>query len=187
MRVILNKFNDGAFFRRFFSIFLYILGVAWAIGGLIFAIYIADGALRNAVGGFVAYIVFLPILLIGLYMTVHAILLRARAIAGLPEAAYTVVPIFSVLLKLAGELGAICILIAGIISGLTAWFGSGISGEGDYLPQSFRWLLGGRGFGAGLGGMAGGCILATAWLTISYFLSEQIVALVDVAVSVKTR
>jgi hypothetical protein len=185
-RTILGKFGDGAFFRRFFSIFLYILGGIWCLGGLAGAIFMADGYLREAVGGFVAYIVFLPVMLAGLYMAVHATFIRAGHVARLSGGAYAVVPIFSVLLKLAGELGAIIVLVMGVTGGLTAWFGAGATDGLAQSPAFLHWLLAGRGFGAGLLGMVGGCVSAVAWLTVFYFLAEQIVALVDVASGIKT-
>lgn len=176
---VLAKLADGAFFRRFFAGVIYALAATQALGGLLGGIYLVDHTFRSMVGGFVGYVVFLPIMLVGLYMMVHATLIRAGNLARLPGGtAYAVIPVFALLLRYLGEQAAILGLTGGVLGCLTAWFGT----EGAWAGYAPPLGLGGLGFLAGLYTLGLCALIAVGCLVLAYFLAEFFMALVDMAV-----
>jgi len=175
---ILAKLGDGTFFRKFFYLFLVVSGLITAIGGLILSILQAAQIWSPLAGAPLAYLVFLPITLAGVYMMSHTIMLRASHIGVLPDSRYHVARIFVIFLKLVGELGAIALLQWGILGGIAAWAGSarglgvlGLSGYNSYNGTLFL---------TGLMLIVAGFVLAFCCLAFFYYLSSLLQVKLDI-------
>lgn len=180
----IQAISEGRVFQRIFALILRVVGVLT----LLFLAYtwIRMWSLVFHLGSFFAVvggIIFQGIFIIGAYMVLHAIFIRAGTLAKLPEGDFVVIPIMSVLLRLAGEIYASILATVAVGGCILAWFAgdramyllSTVSG-GMPLPT-------GSGFVGGLMLLIVGICAAFASLVIFYFLAELLVIFADIALN----
>jgi hypothetical protein len=187
MKPFLALISEGQFFRKAFAIVLQILAVVIAIAGLVSWIIgwkSISGYSAEATVGIIIYQLFF---VIAVYMVIHSLLIRAADIKALPDTDYTVIPIVSICLKLAGEIYACFIVAMSIGGGLLIWF---VESDAMYLIKKSAPFVpgfgGGQGFWGGLVFMFGGIFTAILALVIFYFLSEAVMVMADTAKNIKT-
>ncbi|OGP89822.1 MAG: hypothetical protein A2031_06640 [Deltaproteobacteria bacterium RBG_19FT_COMBO_43_11] len=186
MKPVLQMISQGYFFRKSFAIFLRALAVVTVIAGLVawimFWKYLSGATVSQVLG----VIIFQVIFIIAIYMVVHALLIRAEDIAGLPDADYMVIPIVSVSLKLCGEIYACFMAGVSLAGGILIWF---IGGDAFYLIRKAAGFMPGFGHGSDfLGGLifiVGGWLIAFFVLVVFYFLAEAVVVMADIARNTK--
>lgn len=185
MKSFLQLLSQGNFFRKAYAIVLRVLAVLVVIAALVGWIQVwklVSGAATDAILGI---IIFQFLFVIAIYMVVHAILIRAGDIAGLPESDFTVIPIVSISLKLIGEIYACFVAAVSVGGGIAMWLKSDaffmIRGSAPFIPI----FGGGEGFFGGLLFIAGGLFAAFIALVFFYFLAEAVVVMVDIAKNTK--
>jgi hypothetical protein len=113
---------------------------------------------------------------------------RAGSVQEIPEGPFTVIPVFSVLLRAIGEMYACVITAAGLVLCLSIWIAKGAGGlpfiplPGVNLPSNGLFE---NTFFQGLVLLVLTLLLAAAYLLFFYFIAEAIVVGVDIAVNVR--
>jgi len=117
MGAVLEALKKGSVFKIAVGVLL----LAKAVGIVLAAVFLYLNFWKLAIGmtglwrlSAFAYAVILGIIA---YMMVHATVLRAKSILGLPEGDRVLIPVMSTLARLAGELVACVLLAAAILSG----------------------------------------------------------------------
>jgi len=114
---------------------------------------------------------------IAIYCVVHALFIRAREIDLLPVQEFSMITLFSVVMKAAGESLAAFIALVSVGGGIYVWFtAKSISTVLSPLP----WILpvfGGTNFMGGIQFMIGGVLTAIAGLGACYLVSELLLLL----------
>jgi hypothetical protein len=194
MKPVLEKLEQGSFFRSKFALLVRVLAVLLALGMLLVMINLWRGGLSDAPGSTIfAGIVFQLFLVAGTYMAVHVMFIKAREIDALREGPYVVLPIAALFLKMLGEIYATLAVAVALGGGFAMW----ITGAAPrslflhdvelFLPSSP--LLRGidNAFLGGLAFMVTGTVAALLWLAIFYFLSEVVTVLADIGTSARRR
>ncbi len=186
MRRLLDLISHGKIFSQVFATILRVAAVVNVVGGLVLWIIIWKGIFSLGFFGILGGLILQLFFVVAVYATTHILILRARDVANLPEADFTVIPIVALLMRLFGELYAAAAIIMSLGGGIFLWFGGntlGALGAGGLNLFSLPFLgdLGLPGFVAGLVIMVGGVVWAFLVLTFFYFLSESTVVLVDIA------
>jgi hypothetical protein len=181
---VLKSLDDGTPFRRGFALALRIIAALLTIGLLIAWIALWKVVFsQNGVaifGGFIFQIVFI----VGSYMVIHTYWIRANEIERLGKSDYKIIPIVSILIKMNGEISAWFLFTTGIGAGifqiLAGYQFPGIQGA---WPANYGPFQNGMtsSFISGLLVIVFGAIFALFWLILSYFLSELIIVVVDIA------
>ncbi len=187
MSDVLDWFSEGEVLRRIFSVLLKAASILLLLGALYQ--FIRNWALVTELGfgGFIGLLWVQLIFIIATYMILHTIWIRSNEIAGIDPGAYTVIPIFSQLSRLLGELYAIAAINVGIGGAVILLFAR-IPWElqqiiSSFTPDFFPEL----GYGAGAGaGIAIRFLFATlgaglAALVTFFLLAELLIVLVDIA------
>ena len=189
----LRSISDGDLFKKVFAVILRIAAVVIAIGGLyIWIRFWGDVFHMRGFFAVVGGIIFQLILIVTVAMVTHVVWLRAKTVADLQKADFTVIPIASILLKLAGELYVSMFVPLSVACGINIWFGGGdimyyMMRNLDFIPQlPFDYLRWGNGtFIGGLIFMVGGIVMAFLSLVFFYLLAELLVVTVDMARNMK--
>lgn len=198
MSDVLNSLSNGRIFRRIFAIALWITAILVALGGLAGGIGIITtiGKYMSRVPASVTLgmIVFLLLFIVGIYMIVHTIWIRAHEIADLPDAGYTMIPILCIFLKLCGEVLALITILSGVGMGLLTLFSSEIFIYLRELLGPYSYYLFGSSldffrFVGPIGGFFNniiiGLIVGFFQLSFFYLLAEMTLVLVDIAVNIR--
>ena len=180
----IQALSKGRVFQQIFALILRVVGVltflflayTWIrMWGLVFHL----GGFFAVVGG----IIFQGIFVIGAYMVLHAIFIRAGTLAALPQGDFVVIPIMSVLLRLMGEIYASVLAVVAVGGCILAWF------AGDRAMYLLSIVSGGMPLPTGSGFIGGlmvliiGICAAFASLVIFYFLAELLVIFADIALN----
>lgn len=192
MKPLLQRISEGSFFKKIFSIILNIAGVIIALVGLVSFVKMWKFIFELSPSGILGGIIFQLFLLIGIYMLVHILIIRAKEIDNLPESEFTVIPIVSIFLKMIGELYASFISIISVGVGILFWFAGWYAGDlfreifnfiPSFMPKHFGLILqfGDEPFVQGLLVVIGGFFNAFFTLVFFYLLSEGVVVLVNMA------
>jgi hypothetical protein len=180
MAPVLAAFDRGAFFRTIFATILRVFAVLYCVGVGIFCLYLFAAAVDKGDAGAIVLAILGDVLIIFFaYMLVHAVFIRARQIAELPEGEYTVIRSVSVFFKLLGEWSFIS-SFPNFIVGLLLLFGAwGALGSG-----LFGILYGGGMFLVSLLYVCSPVIGFLA-LVFCYWLSEQTIVFADIALNTR--
>ena len=123
------------------------------------------------------------LMLVLLYCLVHTLLIRARTVEQLQQTNYIIAPIFSVTLKLVGEIFACVLTFSGLAGGISIWIANrdvlrilGISA----IPS-----LGTASFITGFLTILVGLFLAFTSLVTFYYSAELSIVLVDIATNTR--
>jgi zinc-ribbon domain len=186
MKSVLRLLSQGNFFRKAFAVVLRVLAVVIIIASLVGWISVWSLVSRASFEVILGIVIFQLLFVIAIYMVAHTLFIRARDIAELPDADFTVIPIVSISLKLIGEVYACFATVISVAGGILIWF---IGGNALYLLKESAPLVPGFGAGGGfLGGllcMGGGLLVAFLVLVFFYFLAEAVVVMVDIAKNIK--
>jgi hypothetical protein len=197
MSDVLNALSNGRIFRRIYAIALWIIAVIIALGGLagLIGIMIIIGRIMPQVPATATFgmILFMLLFIVGIYMIVHTVWIRANQIADLPDEGYTMIPILCIFLKLTGEVLALISILTGVGMGLLTWFSGGfirffreMLGPFSYYPLGtyIGYYNGGTQVVSGLIQIIAGLIAGFFQLAFFYLLSEMTLILVDIAVNI---
>ncbi len=184
---VLDALERGVVIRTAVAVVVRVAGVLMMLGGLVttvlvgkYAFQAGDDAVTFA-GLLVALIVF-----VGLLCVSQVYFYRAAAISRLPDSPFTVMPVVSILLRLAGEVYALLCVIGGVGGCLFTWIvglgpGRILREFGGFLPSADS----GDGF---LGGLMFLLYLSSVgcWVLISsYFFAEVTLVASDIATNVR--
>ena len=169
---VIDTLARGSAFRTYFSRFLKIAAAVIAFAGLVALFNAWQFTSRQEASGIIGGIVYMFFLSTGLYMVLHATVIRAGHIASLPDGEYTLIPICAVLSLLAGETYAAFSTSVSLGGGVLIWF----TQKGAYkLLQDVSAFVprpGGSDFLAGVLFMIWGLVRAAVVLTGCYLVSE---------------
>ena len=182
MESLLQRISEGKFFRKAFAAVLQALAVLASIWGLVAWMSIWKFAARAHFTALSGIVIFQLLFVIALYMAAHALFIRARDIAALPEDEFYVIPIVSIVLKLVGEVYASFVAVMSVAGGILIWLMRGYAFS--LLKRSIPLVprLGhGEGFVGGLLFMGGGLFAAFVVFVFCYFLAESVRMMADIA------
>jgi len=185
---VLDALSDGRVIRKVAAVALRILGVVFALGGLVLAIEILkysfrpDTTTEATLGG----LVFSLILLAAFACVLEIHFYHARGVGQLSESPFAVIPVVSILCRLAGEVYATLLVGVGIGGCAFLWLAK-------VSPLAFLGALGGLLPASNLeASFLGGalllmemCLLALAVLAGFYAAAEGLLLAVDVADDVR--
>ena len=185
---VLDALNDGRVIRKVAAVALRILGVVFALGGLVLAIEILkysfrpDTTTEATLGG----LLFSLALLAAFACVIEIHFYHARDIGQLGETAFAVIPVVSILCRVAGEVYATLLLGVGIGGCAFLWLAK-------VSPLAFLGALGGLLPASNLeASFLGGalllmemCLLALAVLAGFYAAAEGLLLAVEVAGDVR--
>jgi hypothetical protein len=190
LKPFLKMISQGKFFSLIFTWVLRVFAGLTVIGFL-FGSYTLWYTIINAIGPmetsmairFIIATLFLQIILAAMvYAVINILWFRSVDIEALPQATdYIVIPVMVVFIKMTGETIAVFYALAGIAAGLAMW----IAGAMPMPIPGLGPLSGGAGFVGGLIAIIGGPILGFMFLSLFYFLAEQIGVFVDIAKNTK--
>lgn len=130
MQRVLSMLSSGLVFRRVYAGILRAVAILVGVGGA--ALWVgrwSEVAELRRLGYYysisgsatLAGVVVQILLIVLLYCWIHTIWLRARTVEELTDTGYVIAPIFSVTLKLVGELMACASVFSGLAGGLSIW------------------------------------------------------------------
>lgn len=189
MTPVLQWISQGKVFVKIFATIIRIIGGILLLFGLIqwFKLWkiIFHGDAELIIGG----ILFQALFVVGVYMIVHTLFIRANDMAQLQDDEFTIIPIIAILLKLMGEIYACFVIFISVAGGILMWFigkyrVSWLFEDVPFLP-SFLMKGGSSAFVGGLSFMILGAVFAFFVLVLFYLLSELI--MVQVAIAKNTK
>ena len=169
---VIDTLAQGSAFRGYFARFLRISAAVIVFAGLVALVDAWKFISRQEAAGILGGIVYMVCLAAGVYMVVHATILRAGHIASLPDGEFTLIPLCAVLSLLAGEAYAAFSASVSLGGGLLIWF---TRGNAYNLLRDVSWFVpssGGTDFLAGILFMVRGLVRAALVLTGGYLASE---------------
>jgi len=169
---VIDTLAQGSAFRGYFARFLRISAAVIVFAGLVALVDAWKFISRQEAAGILGGIVYMVCLAAGVYMVVHATILRAGHIASLPDGEFTLIPLCAVLSLLAGEAYAAFSASVSLGGGLLIWF---TRGNAYNLLRDVSWFVpssGGTDFLAGILFMGRGLFRAALVLTGGYLASE---------------
>lgn len=193
MQSVLKFVGEGTLFSRVFASALRIFAILLCIGSLIGWIQVwkmvfqMNGAV--ILGGFIFQAVFV----IGVYMVVHTVWIRAADIEAIGKSDFMVIPIVSIFLRMLGEVYACISVAVGVGGSILLLFGAygGLAYRATHAIPGMGWqdsLLSGlfgsdstSSFISALLLAVSGAIGAVFWLVLFYLASELVLVLVDIA------
>jgi len=184
---VLEALDEGRLWRTVWAVGLRCVGVLiGALGIYAFVELLRQSFQAQATEYTIAGLLLGLALLATAAMILQVFFYRAACIRNLPKSPFTVIPIFSIMLRTAGEVYAILASAVGISGCLFLW----ISRQNPlYYLLGFRgWLPSVSAEGTFLGGLVFGLTLllvALVVLILSYFLAESIVVLADIATNMR--
>ena len=189
MKRVLAALGSGLMFKRVYGILLRIVALITAIGGAV--LWVSIWQEISELGRYWYYgsrivpagVVVQILMLVLLYCLVHTLLIRARTVEQLQQTNYIIAPIFSVTLKLVGEIFACVLTFSGLAGGISIWIANrdvlrilGISA----IPS-----LGTASFITGFLTILVGLFLAFTSLVTFYYSAELSIVLVDIATNTR--
>jgi hypothetical protein len=182
MKPVLQFISEGKFFRKTVAVALRILAITIAFASLVGWIVKWQFVFSLPVTGIIGGIIFQLLMAVAVYMVIHIALIRAGNIERLPEAEYTVIPIVALCLKLLGEIYASFLAVTAIAGGLYIWMTNRNVGK-DLLGVVAQMVptISDLSFIGGVKFILSGATMAFISLLVSYFLSEMVIVMVDIA------
>jgi hypothetical protein len=187
---VLKALEQGAVIRKAMQAVLLVAAVLVALSGLLTVIAVLKFAFQMpssevTIGGLL-----LAVFLLAAFAAMTQILwYRSSSVREIPEGPYTVVPIFSLLLRTVGELYATMLAFLGLGGCLFIWLTRtsplDVMGRyGELLPDMLR---GGTSFLSGITFAGLSLVFALLALVFFYFLAETSMVLVDIAIQLRQK
>lgn len=182
IKPLLQIISEGKFFRKTVAVALRVLAITVAFAGLVGWIVKWQFVFSLPVTGIIGGIIFQLLMVVAAYMVIHIILIRAGNIERLPESEYMVIPIVALCIKLLGEIYASFLGITAVAGGLYIWMTGRNSGK-DLLGVLAPLVpaAGDLSFIGGVKFILSGATMVFITLLVSYFLSEVVIVMVDIA------
>jgi len=183
------KLSNGRFLRFTFALLLRISAWLAGVSGVILVFIFLGAAFRSSNVGMILGSIIAAVFSVALVFCQIAILLyRARTIAELPDSNYTIIPIFSILLRQCGESALAAYSLIGVGGCLFIWLTdssplSQLSGLQELTPMAMPGA--GAGFLGGLWFLVAMLVLAFLFILVFYFLAELIEVLPEIANNTK--
>lgn len=194
MKPLLNWVERGGVIRNTFVWFLRSLAVIFGFGGVV--VFVRNWGFLGDLGffGMIGLLIAQVLLVVTLYMVVRVLMIRASDIGELNTGKYTVIPIFSIVSKLVGELMAIVSIMGGFMSGTIVLF-VGAYGANRLLESGFGvpgvrsvvFSVGRSTLAASFSAVIAGFFFGFLALLVGYLWSEMIIVLVDIAENLTER
>jgi hypothetical protein len=180
---VLESLDEGGVMRTIGAIGLRCVGVLVALGGLLGLVEVLRFSFQaNAAEITLAGLVLGLAILGAVAIILQIFFYRADCIRDLPTSRFTVIPIFSIMVRTAGEVYAALTSVIGVAGCLALW----LAGR-SVLPMLGAFgllLLSNPSDSSFLGGLAFAftvLVVAMVVLILSYFFAESIVVLADIA------
>jgi len=172
---VVDTLSNGSAFRGHVARALRIAAAGIGFAGLFGLSHVLQFISRQQGSGIFGGILYMLLFLAGVYMVVHAVILRAGHISALPEDRFTLIPLCSVLSRLAGEAYAAFSIAVSLGGGLLIWCARGdaytlLRDVSAFVPAS-----GGTDFLAGILFMIRGLIRGAVVLLGGYLAAELLV------------
>jgi hypothetical protein len=169
---VIDTIARGSAFRTYFSRFLKIAAAGIAFAGLVALFSAWQFTARQEASGIIGGIAYMFFLTTGIYMVVHATIIRTGHIASLPDGEFTLIPLCAVLSLLVGEAYAAFSASVSLGGGILIWFTQKsayklLQDVSPFVPRPA-----GSDFLAGILFMIRGLIRAAVVLTGGYLASE---------------
>jgi hypothetical protein len=191
---LLQLLSRGKFFRKVFSIWLRVSVIGFALAGLLVFIALWKVISDMSSGAIIGGILFQLLWIIAVYAVVHIGWIRSVDIDRLPEGKFTMIPIASLLLRMAGEMYAAFGLVISLGGCIFFWFSgnNGLFALRSLMPlagPSLLMALAGSSLSDGSPLLEGSLFLITGAMTsllgliVSYLLAESIIVITEVALN----
>lgn len=186
VRPILESLDRGQFIRESVALVLRVLAILGAIASLFLVIEMIKLSFQLPTEGTVGGLLLSILFAVSIVVIVQILFTRASHIAMLGDSSFTVIPVFSLLLRASGEMYATLTAAVGVGGCLFIWFAKLnplqlLGGVGAFVPaySTEGTFLGGLLFLVYL------LLLSFAILVFFYFLAEATVVLADIAVNIR--
>lgn len=179
---VLNALSNGRILRTSVALALRVMGALTAIAGLYILISLLKISFNLPAEGTIGGIVVCLIVIVAVAAVVQIHFYRASDIANQADSKFTVIPMFSTLLRAAGEIYATIGTAAGLGGCLFIWFAR-VNPLAELTPMAplARSTYGEGTFLTGLVVLAYAAVTSFAILILLYFLAETVVVMVDIA------
>jgi hypothetical protein len=188
MKPFIENFTKKNVFAKIFSIILKVLAVITIIAAFVTWVLLWKFVFEIPAAGIAGGVIFQLFFIVGIYMAVHAIFIRAQQISDFKPEEYTVVPVLTIFIKLLGEIYASLTAAIAVGGGILIWFAGGYGLEmlGE-VPQFIPQYGGGTTFLGGVIFLIGGLVAAFFTLIAFYFAAEFINIVTDIALNTGSR
>lgn len=187
---LLNWIEKGGIIRKTFVWFLRGVAVVFGLSGL--GLFISNWGYTFDLGffGFFGLVITQVLLVVTLYIVIRILFIRAGDIDDLTTGKYTVIPIFSIISKLNGEVFAVLSFMSGLMSSVLLLL------AGSYGARQLMMMPGIRPYAYQVGQnvilsafsvLLVGTVLGFLALLVGYFWSEVIIVIVDIAESLTKK
>jgi hypothetical protein len=184
-RPVLKALDQGNIIRTIVVFVLRALAVLTVLGGLFMLIEVLKLSFQLPTQGTIGGLLLAIIFVAAIASVFQIFLYRAESVRDLGKSPFTVIPIFSILLRAFGETNATFGVAVGVGGCLFVWL-SGMTparflpGIGDMLPS-----VSGGTFLEGALFLVWSALVSFAFLVGFYFLAEAVVVVVDIARNVR--
>ena len=193
-RGILNALSEGRVIRRSIAAVLQIGAVLVLVTALVMLVLILKQSFQagTSAGATIGGIIVALLLAAALFAVSQIYLFRANSVRELEDSPFTVIPIVSILLRVAGETYAVVALALGLGGCVFTWVSGANPGTlltaignnlGPFAPAVAE--TGNGPFLDGLAFLAGLAVMAFIALVSFYALAELVVMIVDIAINVR--
>jgi hypothetical protein len=187
MKPFIENFAKKGVFSKSFAVILKVLAIITIVVAFVTWVLLWKLVFEIPAAGVAGGVIFQLFFIIGLYMAIHAIFIRAKQISDYKSDEYTVVPVVSIFLKLLGEIYASLTAAIAIGGGILIWFAGGYGLEllaevPKFIPQ----YGGGTTFLGGVIFLIGGLVFAFFTLITFYFAGEFFMIITDNAINTKS-
>lgn len=177
MKPFLRLLETGKFFSKMVAVMLRVLAALIVLGSLA-SIFKAGKFMfdlpPNGIMGGIMYVLFF---MLAIYAVAHTLIIRASDIEAQRDKKHFILPIASILTRLAGEAYATYVAMTAVGGGIFVWFtGQSIGKIMDPIPFLFPTTQKPN-FMGGIELILIGVLLAAGAIIVSYVISELITAL----------
>jgi len=176
MRPLLANLARGEFFVKALALVLRVLAALLVLLSLITFFQAGRLLFKLPVQAILGGVFFEVFLVLAVYAAVHVLLIRARDIDSLGDAAHAALRAAPLLARLGGELYASFVGLLAIGGGIFVWF-TGISQNrilSPVLQSLFPTVRDNPSFMSGIEFMLGGILVSIAVLVLAYLLADAI-------------
>lgn len=174
---VIDNLAQGSVFRTWFVRLLKVAAAGIAFAGLIALFNVWQFTSHQEAAGIIGGIVYMLFLVAGVYMVVHAMIIRAGHIASLPDGEFTLIPLCIILSLLIGEAYAAFSASISLGGGFLIWCAQGSAHNLLKDVSAFVPAQKGTDFLAGFLFMFWGLVRAAAVLVAGYLASELFVVI----------
>lgn len=177
MRPFLRLLGTGGFFTRMVGVMLRVLAALIVLGSLASIFKAGKFMFDLPTSGIMGGIIYVLFFVLAIYAVAHTVIIRARDIEDQKSNAYFILPVASILIRLAGEAYAIYVALTAVGGGIFVWFTGETIGK-IMQPIPFLFPTAQKpNFMGGIELILIGLMLAAGAIIASYVLAELVTAL----------